>query len=201
MHITDHDVEHRNTSGQRQGAEPPFDWRCWISCFAKRILLRLAHWVVDNWSGRHLAHHARPVRCLSHGDFGDRRVGSGLGLVPAVEALELCQPQTLNSRHIGLHNRCLRPRRQLAPLGRRRGTNDVCSMETNTMKGWLLPVGLGGAGLAAVCCLTPFLPWLFSLLGISGTLGYIYRDDVLLPILAGFLILTGYALWRRRRTK
>lgn len=69
------------------------------------------------------------------------------------------------------------------------------------MKGWLLPVSLGGAGLATVCCLTPFLPWLFSLLGISGALGYIYRDDVLLPILAGFLILTGYALWRRRQTK
>lgn len=69
------------------------------------------------------------------------------------------------------------------------------------MKDWLLPLGIGGAGLAAVCCLTPFLPWLFSLLGISGALGYVYRDDVLLPVLAGFLILTGYALWRRRRAK
>ena len=52
------------------------------------------------------------------------------------------------------------------------------------MKGWLLPLGLGGAGLAALCCFTPLLPWLFSLLGISGALGYVYRDDVLLPILA-----------------
>ncbi len=69
------------------------------------------------------------------------------------------------------------------------------------MKGWLLPLGIGGAGLATICCLTPILPWLFSLLGISSALGYVYRDDVLLPILAGFLILTGYALWRRRRTK
>jgi mercuric ion transport protein len=86
-------------------------------------------------------------------------------------------------------------------LGRRRGANDVCFVQAIQMKGWLLPLGLGGAGLAAVCCLTPFLPWLFSLLGISGALGYVYRDDVLLPILAGFLILTGYALWRRKRTK
>ena len=69
------------------------------------------------------------------------------------------------------------------------------------MKDWLLPLSLGGAGLAAVCCLTAFLPWLFSLLGISGALRYVYRDDVLLPILAGFLILTGYAIWRRRRAK
>jgi len=74
-------------------------------------------------------------------------------------------------------------------------------MEANAVKDRLLPLGIGGAGLAAVCCLTPFLPWLFSLLEISGALGYVYRDDVLLPVLAGFLILTGYSLWRRKRTK
>jgi mercuric ion transport protein len=61
--------------------------------------------------------------------------------------------------------------------------------------------GLGGAALAAICCVTPLLPWLFSLLGLSAALGSIYRDGVLLPIRSGFLILTGYALWRRRRTK
>ena len=54
------------------------------------------------------------------------------------------------------------------------------------MKRWLLPVGIGGAGLAALCCFTPLLPWLFSALGISGALGYVYRDDVLLPILGLF---------------
>ncbi|WP_416543752.1 MULTISPECIES: mercury resistance system transport protein MerF [Phaeobacter] len=69
------------------------------------------------------------------------------------------------------------------------------------MRGWLLPLSLGGSGLAAVCCLTPFLPWLFSLFGISGAFGYVYRDDVLLLILAGFLLLTGYAQWRRKQTK
>ena len=69
------------------------------------------------------------------------------------------------------------------------------------MRSLLLTLGLGGSGIAAVCCMTPFLPWLFTLLGISGVLGYVYRDDVLLPILAGFLILTGYALWRRKPTK
>lgn len=69
------------------------------------------------------------------------------------------------------------------------------------MRDGLLPLGLGGVGVAALCCFTPLLPWLFSLLGISGALSYVYRDDVLLPILAGFLLLTGYALWRRARTK
>ena len=65
----------------------------------------------------------------------------------------------------------------------------------------LAEIGLAGTVLAAVCCLTPFFPWLFSLLGITGALGYVYRDDVLLPIMAGFLLLTGYALWRRRQQK
>jgi mercuric ion transport protein len=69
------------------------------------------------------------------------------------------------------------------------------------VRDWLLPLGLGSVGLAALCCFTPLLPWLFSLLGISGALGYVYRGDVLLPILAAFLLLTGYALWRRKRTK
>ena len=68
------------------------------------------------------------------------------------------------------------------------------------MRDWLLPLRLGSVGLAALYCFTPLLPWLFSLLGISGALGYVYQDDVLLPILAGFLLLTGYALWRRKRT-
>ena len=69
------------------------------------------------------------------------------------------------------------------------------------MKRWLLPVSLGGAGLAAVCCFPPLLPWLFSALGISGALGYVYRDDVLLPILGLFLAIVGYSLWQRRADK
>ena len=74
-------------------------------------------------------------------------------------------------------------------------------MEVHGMRDRFLSLGLGGTALAALCCLTPLLPWLFSLLGIGGALGYVYRDDVLFPVLAGFLILTGYALWRSRRTK
>jgi len=32
-------------------------------------------------------------------------------------------------------------------------------------------------------------------------LGVVYSDAVLLPILAGFLILTGYAIWRQKQQK
>ena len=32
-------------------------------------------------------------------------------------------------------------------------------------------------------------------------LGVVYSDAVLLPILAGFLILTGYAIWRQKTQK
>ena len=50
--------------------------------------------------------------------------------------------------------------------------------------GKLAAFGIAGRVLAAVCCMTPLLPWLLSALGVSGALGYVYRDDVLLPILA-----------------
>lgn len=66
------------------------------------------------------------------------------------------------------------------------------------MKNILLFFGLGGSALAVLCCVTPFLPWLLAGLGLSGLIGYVYADTVLFPVLAGFLLLTGYALWRRR---
>lgn len=68
------------------------------------------------------------------------------------------------------------------------------------MKG-LLPLGLVGTALAALCCFLPLLPWVLGALGLSGLTGALYWDAVLLPLLAFFLLLTGYALWRRRRTK
>ena len=118
-----------------------------------------------------------------------------------MKLLGLRKPQTLNSCPSNLHNRHLCIGREFAALGRRCGSDDVCSLETITVTNWLLPLGLGGVGLAALCCFTPLLPWQFSLLGISASLGYICTDDVLLPILAGLLLHTVYALWRRKRTK
>lgn len=53
--------------------------------------------------------------------------------------------------------------------------------------------------VAEICCFTPFLPWLLGAIGASGLLGYVYRDDVLLPVLAGSLILAGIGFWWGRR--
>ena len=65
----------------------------------------------------------------------------------------------------------------------------------------LTKFSLIGAVIAAVCCFTPLLPIVLTALGLTGLLGIIYNNAVLLPILAGFLILTGYALWRQKQQK
>jgi mercuric ion transport protein len=72
-------------------------------------------------------------------------------------------------------------------------------MEADAVKSKLLALGFGGTVLAALCCFTPLLPIVLTALGLTGLLGALYSDAVLLPILAGFLILTGYALWRQKR--
>ena len=74
-------------------------------------------------------------------------------------------------------------------------------MELVTLKNKLLTLGVGGTLLAILCCFTPLLPIALTALGLTGLLGALYNDAVLLPILAGFLILTGYALWRQKRQK
>ena len=60
-------------------------------------------------------------------------------------------------------------------------------------------VGILGAATAALCCFTPLLPWLLGALGLSGALGYVYRDDVLLPILGASLLIAGLGIWLKRR--
>ncbi|MEO1140444.1 MAG: mercury resistance system transport protein MerF [Pseudomonadota bacterium] len=69
------------------------------------------------------------------------------------------------------------------------------------MKNKLLVLGLGGTLLAVLCCFTPLLPVVLTALGLTGLLGILYNDAVLLPFLAGFLILTVYALWRQKQQK
>ncbi|MEP4198728.1 MAG: mercury resistance system transport protein MerF [Aliishimia sp.] len=69
------------------------------------------------------------------------------------------------------------------------------------MKNKMLTLGITGSLLALLCCFTPFLPVVLTGLGFTGLLGVLYTDAVLLPILAGFLGLTGLAIWRRRRRK
>jgi mercuric ion transport protein len=63
----------------------------------------------------------------------------------------------------------------------------------------LLKTGIIGSVIAAICCVTPVLVLLFGVLGLSAAVGWL--DFVLLPALAVFLAITGYALWKRNRTQ
>ncbi|UWQ19583.1 mercury resistance system transport protein MerF [Jannaschia sp. M317] len=60
-------------------------------------------------------------------------------------------------------------------------------------------MGAVGAGVTALCCFTPVLPILLGALGAGALIPVVYNDLLLLPLLAGFLILIGYALLRGRR--
>ncbi|WP_322097629.1 mercury resistance system transport protein MerF [Pelagibius sp. Alg239-R121] len=67
------------------------------------------------------------------------------------------------------------------------------------MKDRLLQIGIIGSIIAAICCFTPVLVVLLGAIGLSALIGYL--DIVLLPALAIFLVITGYALWKRSRTQ
>jgi mercuric ion transport protein len=73
--------------------------------------------------------------------------------------------------------------------------------EAKFMKNRLVPIGIVGSVVAAFCCFTPLLPVVLGGLGLTGVLSIIYNDAVLLPLLAVFLILTGYAIWRQKKQK
>jgi len=61
----------------------------------------------------------------------------------------------------------------------------------------LIRIGVAGSIVSAVCCFTPFLALVLSSAGLAAMI--VYADAVLLPFLAGFIVLTGFALWRRRK--
>ena len=65
------------------------------------------------------------------------------------------------------------------------------------MKDKLLATGITGTVIAALCCFTPLLVWVLSAIGLSAAIAYL--DIFLLPALGFFIILTGYALWRRKK--
>lgn len=67
------------------------------------------------------------------------------------------------------------------------------------MKDRLLRIGIIGTIIAAICCFTPVLVILLGAIGLTALIGYL--DIVLLPALAIFLVITGYALWKRSRTQ
>ncbi|MFT4715245.1 MAG: mercuric ion transport protein [Paracoccaceae bacterium] len=62
----------------------------------------------------------------------------------------------------------------------------------------MLKFGVIGTVVAALCCFTPVLVLLFGLMGLSALVGYL--DFVLFPALAIFILLTGYAYFKRGRT-
>lgn len=61
----------------------------------------------------------------------------------------------------------------------------------------LLAFGIGGTVILALCCFTPALVGLLSVVGLAGVIGKL--DVVLLPALVIFVGLTAYALWRKRQ--
>ncbi len=62
----------------------------------------------------------------------------------------------------------------------------------------LLWTGVTGSVIAALCCFTPVLVIALGAAGLAAWIGGL--DVVLLPALAFFLALTGYALWKRKPT-
>jgi mercuric ion transport protein len=60
----------------------------------------------------------------------------------------------------------------------------------------LLTTGVIGTVIASLCCFTPVLVILFGAIGLAALVGYL--DYVLLPALAFFVLLTIYALFRRK---
>ncbi len=68
------------------------------------------------------------------------------------------------------------------------------------MKDKLLAIGVTGSAIAAICCFTPFLAIALPAVGLGGFVGYLYNEAVLLPALAVFVLITGVALWRRKKT-
>ena len=60
----------------------------------------------------------------------------------------------------------------------------------------LLQVGIIGSVIAALCCFTPVLVVLLGAVGLSALVGVL--DYVLLPVLAIFVAITVYALWKHK---
>ena len=63
------------------------------------------------------------------------------------------------------------------------------------MKNRQIKIGLIGTFLTALCCFTPILVIALTGIGAAAIIGYL--DMVLFPLLAAFLILTGYGVYRR----
>lgn len=148
-----------------------------------------------------MAHDAWLIRCVPRNYSFRCRDCSCMGLVSGTASQTVRDTQT---GHSCLDIRCIHRlfnRPFLALVGSVGRTFHVGFVEIDPMKNKLLALGIGGSILAALCCFTPLLPIVLTALGLTGVLGVVYNDAVLLPVLAGFLILTGYAIWRQKKQK
>lgn len=60
-----------------------------------------------------------------------------------------------------------------------------------------------GGGIAAavgiVCCVSPLLPVVFSIIGAGSVLHYVYSDAVLVPFVVIGLAVMAYGIWTGRQ--
>lgn len=63
----------------------------------------------------------------------------------------------------------------------------------------LFKIGAIGAIVAALCCSTPILVLILTAIGLGALT--VYLDYILLPILAGFIVLTLYGLFKVLKTR
>ena len=148
-----------------------------------------------------MAHHAWSIHRLPWVHSCRCRGCPRLGVVSGAASQAMCNAQAVCNR---LDITCIHrlfDRAVFATLGGVSAAFYVGFVEIDTMKNKLLALGVGGTIFAILCCFTPLLPVVLTALGLTGLLGVVYSDAVLLPILAGFLILTGYALWRQKQQK
>lgn len=148
-----------------------------------------------------MAHHAGAIHRVPRVHPCRSSDCSRLGLVSGALAQAMWSASAVRNYLDLIRNHRLFDRAVFAALGGVSAAFYVGFVEIDTMKNKLLALGVGGTILAALCCFTPLLPVVLTALGLTGLLGVIYNDAVLLPILAGFLILTGYALWRQKQQK
>ena len=148
-----------------------------------------------------MAHHAWAIRRLPGLHSCRRRDCTRLGMVSGASAQAMCNAQAVHNRLDYSRVHRLSGRAIFAHVGGVCTAFYVGVAEIDTMKNKLLALGVGGTILAALGCFTPLLPVVLTALGLTGLLGVVYSDAILLPILAGFLILTGYALWRQKKQK
>ncbi len=63
----------------------------------------------------------------------------------------------------------------------------------------LMKIGGVGAVVTLLCCFTPILVILFAALGFAAAVAWL--DLILFPLLAFFLCLIGWSLWRRQKSQ